>query len=397
MKKTKTQRTAIILKAWPNMSPTHRPDYEAMRKENPTVIQAGGTNFREAYMWPDINIEDLVKGKTLLLLLNSRGRNTPQMFAHADFDAMRVGHVSGACIAPFLNLHTMLLEGETIETYGRIVSWNDDEEAMMKTFNGLGFLPGAGVQVLEIQQKLLAFLLTCCYSILHDMDLNTMTSEAIIRPEPSPLSDDAEYPTLATIAAEAPYRLPARLDFNCLKALVNAKRLSVEDHIRCLREDPGYFADVLGDWSEHRQEKLPDINGKRHPVLGEPLFWERVIGNVVTDAYGGLVVWNIISEQLTHLATLQAKYSDSITPTKTLPPEYLKALLKFRYTLEQSKKGPILQLKTGVPASPYYRSTFVREPHVPGSNMIQLRSKTKTDQLMWLFSNLWTDEQLTLL
>jgi len=40
-------------------------------------------------MWPAINVEDLVKGKALLLLLNSRGRNTPQMFAHADFDAMR--------------------------------------------------------------------------------------------------------------------------------------------------------------------------------------------------------------------------------------------------------------------------------------------------------------------
>ena len=221
-------------------------------------------------MWPDINIEDLVKGKTLLLLLNSRGRNTPQMFAHADSDAMRVGHVSGACMPPFLNLHTMLLEGETIETYGRIVSWDDDEEAMMKTFNGLGFLPGEGVQVLEIQQKLLGFLLTCCYSILHEMDLNTMISEATIRPEPPPLSDDAEYPTLAIIAAEAPYRLPARLDFNRLKALVNAKRSSVEDHIHCLREDPGYFADALGDWSEHRQEKLPDKNGKRHPVLGQP-------------------------------------------------------------------------------------------------------------------------------
>ena len=226
------------------MSPTHRPDYEAMRKENPAVIRAVGTSFREAYMWPDINIEDLVKGKTLLLLLNSRGRNTPKTFAHSDFDAMRVGHVSGACMPAFLNLHTMLLEGETVETYGRIVSWDDDEEAMMKTFNGLGFLPGAGVQVLEIQQKLLAFLLTCCYSILHDMDMSTMISEATIRPEPSPLSDGADYPTLATIAAEAPYRLPGRLDFNRLKSLVNAKRASVEDHVRGLREDPGYFADV---------------------------------------------------------------------------------------------------------------------------------------------------------
>lgn len=368
-----------------------------MRKENPATIRSGGTKFREAYMWPDINIEDLVKGKTLLHLLNARGRNTPQMFAHADFDAMRVGHVSGACMPPFLNLYSMLLDGEKVETYGRLVSWDDDEDAMMKTLNGLGFLPGVGLVILEIQQKLMSFLLTCCYSILHEMDPGSMIREAPIKPEPSPLSDGAEYPTLATIAAEAPYRLPARLDFNRLKALVDAKRSGVEDHIRALREDPGYFADVLGDWSEHRQEKLPDTNRKRHPVLDEPLFWERVIGNVVTDAYGGLVVWDNISEQLAQLATLQAKYSDVITPDKPLPSEYLKALVKFRYTLEQSKKGPISQLKTGLPASPHYRSMFIREPHVPGSNIIRLQNKTKLDQLMWLFSNLWTDSQLNLL
>jgi hypothetical protein len=103
------------------------------------------------------------------------------------------------------------------------------------------------------------------------------------------------------------------------------------------------------------------------------------------------------SEQLTELAALQAKYSNAITPEKTLPPEYLKALLKFRYTLDQSKTGPIAQLKTGLRASPYYRSTFDREPHVPGSNMIRLQSKTKPDQLMWLFNNLWTDSKLDLL
>jgi len=291
----------------------------------------------------------------------------------------------------------MLLEGEAVGTYGRLVSWDDDEEAMMKAFNGLGFLPGQGLMILENQQKLLSFLLACCYSILRGMEPSSMVNEAPTKPEPPPLSDSGEYPTLAPIAAEAPYRLPARLDFNRLKALVNAKRSSVEDHIRGLREDPGYFADVLGDWSEHRQEKLPDTNRRRHPVLDEPLFWERVIGNVVKDAYGGLVVWDIISEQLTELAALQAKYSNAITPEKTLPPEYLKALLKFRYTLDQSKKGPIVQLKTGLPASPYYRSSFVREPHVPGSSMIQLQSKTKPDQLMWLFNNLWTDSKLDLL
>ena len=369
-----------------------------MRRECPDIIRSGGTKFREAYMWPDMNVEDLVKGKTLLLLLNSRGRNTPRMFAHADWEAMRVGHVSGACMPPsFLNLHTILLEGDTVETYGRLVSWDDEEDAMEKMFNGLGFGPGEGLMILEIQQKLLGFLLGCCYSILHEMDPGTMISETAVKPEPAPLSDGGDWPNLATIVAEAPYRLPAQLDFMRLKALVNAKRSSVEDHIRAMREDPGYLADVLGDWSEHRQEKLLDTRNKRHPVLDEPLFWERVIGDVVTSAYSGLVIWDILSEQLAELATLQAEYSEDITPDATLPPEYLKALLTFRYILDQASKGPISLLKLGLPASPNYRSIFVREPHVPGSTMIIVQSKTKMDELIWLFGNLWNDDQLHLL
>jgi hypothetical protein len=86
-----------------------------------------------------------------------------------------------------------------------------------------------------------------------------------------------------------------------------------------------------------------------------------------------------------------------ITPETTLSQEYMKALLAFRYMLDQTSKSPILHLKTGLPASPYYRSTFVREPHVPGSTMIRVQNKTKADQLMWLFSNLWNDQQLQLL
>jgi hypothetical protein len=86
-----------------------------------------------------------------------------------------------------------------------------------------------------------------------------------------------------------------------------------------------------------------------------------------------------------------------ITPETTLSQEYMKALLAFRYMLDQTSKSPILHLKTGLPASPYYRPMFVREPLVPGSTMIRVQSKTKTDQLMWLFSNLWNDQQLQLL
>jgi hypothetical protein len=101
MKKTKAQRREILLTAWPDIPSTHRPDFQAFRKE-PHQKGPQGTKFKNAYLWPYITVEDLVQAKSLLLFLNSRGRNPPSKFAHADFEASNLGRVSGAIVLPFL-------------------------------------------------------------------------------------------------------------------------------------------------------------------------------------------------------------------------------------------------------------------------------------------------------
>lgn len=399
LKKTKTQRTAIILKAWPKMSATHRPDYEALRKEGGD-FRSHKTKFREAYLWPYMNVEDLVKNTSMLLFLNARGRHPPYMFAHADIAATRIGRGSGHTMTAFLNLHTMFLTGLDVNTYSRLVHWHDDDEAMMKSMNGLGHMPGEGLWVLEIQQSVLKFLVDCCHSILHDFQPDCLIKDVAVKPEPPPIGDSSKWPSLAALAAEAPYRLPAQLNFARLKALVSAKRSAAEDHVRSLREDPGYFSDIVGDSSEHRQEKLLDTKGARHPVLDTPLFWERVLGNEVVDAYGSLISWDIVDGQLTQLITLQEKYSSMIDPEQELPSEYMKALVHLRYILEQIMKGPISSLKHGFVASPPLRTDFVRQPHIQGSNMIAVQSRSSVSkevrELMWLLENFWTAQSLHL-
>jgi hypothetical protein len=401
VKKSKAQRKAILLTAWPNMSSTHRPDYQVFRKESPQQ-RSRGTKYKDAYMWSYVNIEDLVQGKCLLLFLNSRGRYPPSMFAHAEHEAMRFGRVTGAINMPFLNEHTMFLDGQTAETYGRLDAWADNDEALDQMISGHGFHPGQGLTVLEIQQRIYGFLVECCQLILHDTDPSSLTDNKIpVKPEPPLISGDpTEWPTMASIAAEAPYRVPAHLDFGRIKAVIAAKRSAAEDHIWTLREDPGYFSDVLGDWREHRQETLLDTKGQRHPLLTntKPLLWERVIGNVISDAYGAVVVWDLICNELTKLEVLKEKYATLISPEKKLPPEYMKALLSFKYMLDQASQGPILNLKHGVPASPPLRSLFVREPQVPGSMIIrvQTRSGVQLDPLLWIFQTLWNDHQLFL-
>jgi hypothetical protein len=66
-KKTKASRTALLLEAWLGMPRIHRPDFRALEKEGPQ-LKLQGTKLRESYVWPYLNVEDLVKGKAFLLL-----------------------------------------------------------------------------------------------------------------------------------------------------------------------------------------------------------------------------------------------------------------------------------------------------------------------------------------
>ena len=209
------------------------------------------------------------------------------------------------------------------------------------------------------------------------------------------MATESAYPSLASISLEAPYRVPAHLDFARLRALVAAERSAAEDHVWSLREDPGYFESCVRERSNHRVENLPDANGRPHPIIKEHQFWDRVLGTVVVDAYGHLSVWDCMYQKVVQLEMLYKKYCRDIAPTKPLPREYEKALLNFKYFVDQSSKFPIEDMKTGIPASPYLRSMFVRQPQQdPSSSVISFaRKQAKGDDLIRFFYMLWDDQQ----
>ena len=80
----------------------------------------------DAFMWPYINQEDLAKPRTLPILLNSRGRYHPSVFAASDCDAMHLGKVSMVIVPIFLNNYVMTMNGMTKdEDYGKLIGWNE--------------------------------------------------------------------------------------------------------------------------------------------------------------------------------------------------------------------------------------------------------------------------------
>jgi hypothetical protein len=116
----------------------------------------------------------------------------------------------------------------------------------------------SGMVVLEIQERLMEFLVKCCYQILHDIEPDNLFSDIYpIQPEPEPPPPGTQTQGLQTslleMTVEAPYRVPTRLDFANLEKLFAAKVAAAEDHTWAMREDPNYFVEQISDMHEHVQ------------------------------------------------------------------------------------------------------------------------------------------------
>ena len=400
-KKTGEQRRKV-LKAYPGIAANHRPDFAALRREGADQTTAG-TQSRDTFLLPSINLEDLVKPKPLLMFLNARGRQDPDIFANADFNSIHLATTSQAIMPSYMSGYTMLLLGQkSASTYGRLISWDEDDTAFTKMSDGIGVQPGEGLLILEIQERKLGFLRSCAEGILQDLPLH----DTAIPVQPSPATlltnglENSEWPSLSKEVLEAPYSIPDQYDVERLRSFVSAKVDEAVDHIWLLREDPSYFQETVRDWSEHRQEKILSVNGKTHPVLRSDTFWERVLSNVVVDAYLTLVAWDQLFNLVDHLNLLRMQSLRSIREDAPISEDYEEALCHFSYFLDQMIKGPILHYKSGMPASPPLRCHFEREPQDPNTTKIVVTSKsssyTKGDYFLWTLEQLLVEDQVFL-
>jgi hypothetical protein len=59
LKKSREQRTKIILQAWdrPDLATAHRPDLLAMCREEKYLLEYKPTPFKDAFLWPSIKLE----------------------------------------------------------------------------------------------------------------------------------------------------------------------------------------------------------------------------------------------------------------------------------------------------------------------------------------------------
>ncbi|KAF7556888.1 hypothetical protein G7046_g6177 [Stylonectria norvegica] len=245
-----------------SMRAAHRPDFAAFRKES-AERRKNGTQYKDHYMWPQVDQEDLLKPRTLLLLLlDARGRHYPSQFAGAARGNASRTRPSRCSARAFEAIRHGYPSGKDKYVYGKLISWDEHPD----TFH-----------VDCCNKECSSFLVESYKYILQDFDTDGLvTDDFLLQTEPT-LSTETEirgFDSLAVMAAEVSYRLPAHMDLDRIEALLRAKSSAAEDHAWALREDQGYFADQLAEAMEHRQEMLVDTNNNVHPrrfIFREPL------------------------------------------------------------------------------------------------------------------------------
>jgi hypothetical protein len=127
---------------------------------------------------------------------------------------MYLGKVTKTLVPIFLNGYVVCLNGMTGSEYGKLVAWEDHPHAFDWMTTRKQFLPGEALDILEVQDRLIRFLVDCCEQLLRDISPAELLSDKYpVQPEPSLKSgvepDGLE--SLAVMAEEAPSGRPAVL------------------------------------------------------------------------------------------------------------------------------------------------------------------------------------------
>lgn len=396
LKKTKEQRTKLLLSAWPNMAQHHRPDLRFLWQERERAKWRDPEHY-DKFMYPDINIEDLTKPKPLLLMLESRSRHTPATFANHDWNNKELG-LQCKIIRPAMTAGWIMLLRD--DAYGSLHPHNRESWHTLKT--GLSFVPGIGMLIVETQQRLMRFLVTCSELILHDLPMDAKLLPQVQHLLSIPTADSAVArsfdvdlrPSLDTVVQEAPYRTPQQFDFARLQNFVYAKWAEAEDHLWALREDPTYFTETIQALGEHKDEvsRGKDNLPCSWSAPRTPAFWEEIIRCVIHIAYTEVLHSADLCFRVSNIVEIREKHGARIKRTEALPKDYLTAIALLEVQVQEQIIGHGMSLAQAVRASGQLGKHFVIKPNLPGEDprifRVAARDIPPNDYFLWVVAQL---------
>ena len=219
------------------------------------------------------------------------------------------------------------------------------------------------------------FLVACARHILHDVPYMEVFTGPKAPSHKLPDIKATGFASLAVMVAEAPYRVPRQLDLDRIVSLLAAKRSQAADHLRSIREDPGYFHRYFNEVSEHRLEMLVDKNGLPNPDLEpkhEVEYWTRVLYDAVFTDFLHFEMFTELFTQAEALQHLFRSNATNIQPERDLPEPCMHAILKFRYFLNEalclmSQRVPVFH---SLPWREHYFCTVMKKDPGFGSALL---------------------------
>ncbi|KAL8886705.1 MAG: hypothetical protein Q9215_005623 [Flavoplaca cf. flavocitrina] len=386
-RKTHDQRNAILIKTCPGIPPMHRPDFVALRKRY--CSEELPFSLEIALRLPYINLEDLSQTENLLFFIESRGSNFPAVFTNMDQSHLRVGLKSKMLVPDYVRGHTMYLNGETTrEGYGRIVSWEQDRQSSFKCYSGVAPDPGIGLMILQVQRDILEFLVRCSVAIMHDIPMaDLIESPKHFFPSPFAKPTSCEHSvlrlkpgtsntaSLSDYMLEAPYRVPEMFNLPRLRHLVQARRCEVEDHFFAIREDPGYFAEVMHAASVDIMANRSKGSAKKDAT------WNTAISLILGTSYYDMFRWEAVSYLCDNLIESYTEHKDGIQPGRILPTAFVRAFSPLDFLLENLIVVQISYLRFYLAAASSLKEEI--HPKLGGPKKSQ-----KDDYLFWLYQEL---------
>ncbi|PQE15299.1 C2H2 and C2HC zinc finger protein [Rutstroemia sp. NJR-2017a BVV2] len=407
-KTTKDKRRQILQNAWPKIQIYSLPHIVAYREES-SEQRIRETRYRDAYLFPHINLTDLSDNKkNLLMFLNKRGRCAPSLFVRTDHNHMRAG-LNLRALQQYLLVgtrHLMLLEDE--ENYGALELWNGFQDSPEDNnwaipegkkddgtlWYGRGLLLGDGLLVLEIQQRTLHFLIRCCQEILSHLEPDELVAGDGLESAnvPPPVDEGGDTLSITAVGQSKFYSCLGRPSFTRLKDILYARRALAEDHLWLLKSDPGYFGQQLQATYDHDLAHIPSRQSKLTSYLGKPEHWDSIIKDTICAAYRDIISWDVLCRIINATEALVVQKLDQMSPRERLSTPLGVQLLLLKYGLEQQTWGAdvVNKLRKGIASSPALRSSFERKK----DGGITFTDDLDDKHLLYQVAILWdTDQQ----
>jgi hypothetical protein len=125
------------------------------------------------------------------------------------------------------------------------------------------------------------------------------------------MSKDGGWPPAIDLACETPYLAPQQIDLGRIQSLIQARLRKWKDYAWAMREDPSFFDDVVGDWSEQSSTKILSETRKVHPdltsALGKQNFWNRTIISAINGIHENPIMWDIVSKRIDIIMHMKIK------------------------------------------------------------------------------------------